>query len=248
MASLRANVTLELATVATADRKEVPAWVITSVPVALSAMIDLPRYSTVTSRPVVPPPAVEPESGLLMVAMAPHALYIIHFRDRLPARLRSLALFSLGLLTVIPVVRFGAGNDFVMRGSIAPLAIVWFAFAHIWLTPGQAKRAAGRSGAIIAALCAAAGVFEISLQTVRAPWGVSACAVDQSNAELTGAAFAAHYMVRLDAMPDWLLREPAAARPAMTESCWDDGGPWTHDPRLTRPQAYLHQARPGAAP
>jgi hypothetical protein len=178
--------------------------------------------------------------ALMMAAMAPHALYIIHFRNRLPARLRTLALFSLCLLAVIPMVKFGGGNDFVMRGSIAPLAVVWFAFAYIWLTPGQAKGTAGRSGALIAALCAAAGVFEISLQTVRAPWGVSACAVDQSNAELTGTPFSAHYTVRLDGMPDWLLREPAAARPALSGSCWDDGGPWTQDPRLTKATAHTH--------
>src|SRR5438067_1389827 len=68
---------------------------------------------------------------LFIMVQIPHAAIVAWFWQRLDHGAKTLALLSIGLLLVIPTYSVGLNNDFAMRASIVPLALLAFVFGSI---------------------------------------------------------------------------------------------------------------------
>ena len=68
---------------------------------------------------------------IFIAVQIPQAAIVALCWRRLEPALRTLAILSIGMLLIIPMYRLGAHNDFSMRASIMPLALLAFVFASI---------------------------------------------------------------------------------------------------------------------
>jgi len=153
------------------------------------------------------------------------AFFVLALWRRVDLAMRGALVASLLLLLAIPVVRVGAMSDFVQRASIAPHALLAFAFNALLIDLLPAGGLAFVLGGAIAAIGAVGPALEIwdSLATPR--WSISDCDMATANRKYTGrATLMAHYFAPVAAMPAWLFKTLDAAAPLRPEErlCWSD--------------------------
>lgn len=153
------------------------------------------------------------------------AFFVLALWRRVDPAMRAPLVASLLLLLAIPVVRIGLMSDFVQRASIAPHALLAFAFDALLIDLLPAAGPAFVLGGAIAAIGAVGPALEIwdSLGTPR--WAVSDCNMATANRKYTGhATFLPHYFAPIAAMPAWLFRTADATEPLRLEErlCWPD--------------------------
>jgi len=134
-------------------------------------------------------------------------------------------MLAIGVLLAIPFYRLGANNDFAMRASIMPLALLAFVFASIVaqlrLSDGGRQVAAV---VVILVLGCLTPALEIQRALILKPFAISDCNLLTTWSLLEPDHWFANYLARSDRTPAWLVRRDGAA-PAMTiedRSCWPD--------------------------
>jgi hypothetical protein len=135
------------------------------------------------------------EFGVILVAV-----WLLAEKDR------DLLVMAGVILLVLPFVRFGPGNDIVMRSSIPSQAILCL-FTVLAATRSIAPRAAAGPGLLLAT-CLAFGsitaIFELGRSVVWQHWAAD---YQSSMRQRTNGALPPHYVGRMDGrLLPWLLR------------------------------------------
>ena len=162
---------------------------------------------------------------LFIAIELPHIAVLALYWRRLDAGLRLMSILAVGMLMAIPLYRLGSNNDFSMRASILPLALLAFVFASIvaqmrW-RDGVARVAAV---AVILALGSVAPASEVQRDLDLKAFAISDCNVLTAWHLLEPKRWLANYFARADRMPAWLLGRGSADAPATIEDrqCWPD--------------------------
>jgi hypothetical protein len=162
---------------------------------------------------------------IFVAVQLPQAAVVALCWRRLEPGLRTLAVLSIGMLLIIPMYRLGAHNDFSMRASIMPLALLAFVFASI------VARLRLRDGAnVVAAVAVILGLgsftpaLEIQRAVMMSKFAISDCNVLTEWHLLEPDTWLANYLARADRMPTWLLGHGSGGPPAAIEDreCWPD--------------------------
>jgi hypothetical protein len=160
-----------------------------------------------------------------IVIQIPQAAVVWAFRRALDPRLRELVAVAVVLLLLIPLYRLGPNNDFTMRASIMPLALLAFVFASI-AADLELRDGIGRVLAVatIVALSAVTPGLEIQRALMLNAFAISDYSVLTNWHNTEASTWMANYLARLDRIPAWLLRNDRAAPPIMVEQrqCWPD--------------------------
>jgi hypothetical protein len=160
---------------------------------------------------------------VFILIQIPHAAVVASFWQRLDPGQRTLSILAIGLLLLIPLYRLGPNNDFSMRASIMPLALLAFVFgtiaAQLRLCDGFGRIAA--VAAIIALGCITPAL-EIQRALMVKTFAISDCNVLTAWNHLEPDRWLANYLARSDRTLGWLLHHDGSARPAMIEDrqCW----------------------------
>lgn len=160
----------------------------------------------------------------LLLEVAP-ALWILYRLRSHRFGMDTLVLVA-AMLALIPLFHIGAGEDFAMRASIAPLAVLAAMLAASLASAERIARSTAIATAALLALGAVTGSAEIARAIRLAPTPPPSCALPDAWTRQSGwIADISTYLAHTDAMPS-LLRPTAPARiaPQATTSCWPR--PW----------------------
>jgi hypothetical protein len=162
---------------------------------------------------------------VFVIVQIPQAAVVALSWRRLDADLRLLSMLAIGMLLLIPIYRLGANNDFSMRASILPLALLAFVFASIvaqlcWRDGVKPIAAV----AVILSLGSFAPALEIQRALMMNAFAVSDCNLLTAWHQLAPDQWLANYFARDDRAPAWLLARSSTAAPARLEGrqCWSD--------------------------
>ena len=132
------------------------------------------------------------------------------------------------LLLGIPFYALGEYNDFAMRASIVPLAMLAACFALRMPQLGELKDPLRFAAWAVIAISAWSPVMEITRNMRLPAFAISQCDLVSSWREVASLRSANgdgdQYLARFDRLPGWLLAPPDAVRPRVAEkgSCWPD--------------------------
>jgi hypothetical protein len=168
-------------------------------------------------------PSFLPLYLLFIVLQLPSALFVFLNRRLLSTPLFALFCVNAVILLALPLFNFGPSNDFVMRGSIASLVVVAFAFGLLLSNP-ELSRKAKIAGYALVLLGSASAIVEFSRNIAFPRYDVSDCSLMESYYALGGVSVPTNYAVGNAQIPDWLMdakvSEPLVAKP---RRCWTDG-------------------------
>jgi hypothetical protein len=175
------------------------------------------------------PQGVRPLTFVIFLLLEVSPSLWILYRLRAPLRfgLDTLVLV-MAMLVLIPLFHIGAGNDFAMRVSIAPLAVL-VALLASGLTADEARisRPTGIAIAVLLSLGAVTGAAEVARALRLAPAPPPQCSLPGAWVRQSGwIADISTYLARAGAMPSWLRRDtPTLIDPrADPHDCWSR--PW----------------------
>jgi hypothetical protein len=162
---------------------------------------------------------------IFIVIQLPQIAVVALYWHRLDAGLRLLALIAIAILLTIPMYRLGSNNDFSMRASILPLALLGFVFASI---VAQLRWRDGIARVAAVGIILALGSFTPAMEIQRA-LALNAFAIGDCNVLTTWSLiepkkWLSNYFARADRMPAWLFGRGSADAPAAIENrkCWPD--------------------------
>jgi hypothetical protein len=162
---------------------------------------------------------------IFIVVQLPQIAVVALYWHRLDAGLRLLGLLSIVILLTIPIYRLGSNNDFSMRASILPLALLGFVFASI---VAQMRWRDGVARVAIVGVILALGSFTPAMEIQRAlalnAFAISDCNVLTTWHHIEPNKWLSNYLARAERMPAWLLGRGSADAPAAIEDrqCWPD--------------------------
>ncbi len=160
---------------------------------------------------------------LFIVLQLPSALFVFLNRRLLSSPLFALFCVNAVILLALPFFNFGPSNDLVMRGSIASLAVVAFAFGLLLCNP-ELSRKARIAGYALVLLGSASAILEFYRNIAFPRYDVSECSLMESYYALGGASVPSNYAVGTAQIPNWLMDakvpQPKVAKP---RRCWSDG-------------------------
>ena len=162
----------------------------------------------------------------ILAVEVPHISFVIAPRFLRQKPWTGALVLSIFLLCVMPFYSLGPFNDFVMRASIVPLAILAACFALRVLELCETKATFRFVSFVVIAISAWSPVMEIQRNMSLRAFTISSCDLISSWREIdkSDVGDLDHYMVRADRMPDWLLAPPQVLRPRIRDqgSCWPD--------------------------
>lgn len=153
----------------------------------------------------------------------PHAAVVYELWKQVDARQRGLALTAIGLLLAIPLYAFGPSNDFAMRVSIAPLALLAFAFISLYVEiDWRARPGLGVFATFIIVVGAVTPFFEIARAFYYPRFAISQCDLLTATKEIDGAGVPDNYVARFDRAPKWLIGGGIPVGPTLAPGgeCW----------------------------
>jgi hypothetical protein len=167
---------------------------------------------------------------LLIFEVAPLLLPILQFKRMRPDE-RVMIWLVLMCLLFMPMVRIGSGIDFQMRASIAPLALLAFAFAE-WLADLLNERGMDASarrlltlGLVVLAAGAVTPALEVRRAVVNGPSPEPECSlVGAWTAQSNAIPPYGTYLARAEALPGWLAKAPVTEGRNDPARCW--ATPW----------------------
>jgi len=163
----------------------------------------------------------------LLLEIVP-SLWILYRLRRPDPFGRDTLLLTVTMLVLIPLFHVGAGNDFTMRASIAPLAILIALLASGLIdSQGQIPRSTAVAIAVLLSLGAMTGAAEVARALRLAPAPAPRCSLPSAWVAQSGwIADISTYLAHTSALPGWL--RPAVAAPvdpaADPPDCWSR--PW----------------------
>jgi hypothetical protein len=162
---------------------------------------------------------------IFILIQLPQAAILASFWRRLDGGSRTITILAVVLLLLIPIYRLGANNDFAMRASIMPLALLAFVFGSI-VAELQWRDGIGRISAVatIVVLGCFTPAFEIERALTLHSFAISDCNLLTAWYHLEPDRWLANYFARSDTMPMWVLPHDRAGTPLAIESrpCWPD--------------------------
>jgi hypothetical protein len=162
---------------------------------------------------------------VFIMIQIPHAGIVAWFWRRLGPDLRALSILSIVMLLLIPIYRLGSNNDFAMRASIMPLALLAFVFgsiaAELHLRDGIRRVAAVVAIVVLGCVTPA---LEIQRALMLNSFEVSDCNLLTTWHHIEPSNWLTGYFAKSDRMPAWLLRHDRAETLATIENrqCWPD--------------------------
>lgn len=132
-------------------------------------------------------------------------------------------LLALIVLLILPVYKFGSGNDLLTRASIPALFILAFHFARIAVLTRAGGGALASVVSTLVLLSAATPIVEIISAVAYGSYAISDCNL-LTSARKESQTFATNYLARVDKAPAWLI-DFDGAPPALTDEdrkCWPD--------------------------
>jgi hypothetical protein len=160
-----------------------------------------------------------------IVIQIPQAFVVWASRRALDSDLRDLVALAILLLLLIPFYRLGWNNDFAMRASITPLALLAFVFASIAASL-KLRDGIGRAAAVVTIVTLSAFTPGLEIQRAVAlnRFAISDCSLLTTWHYIEAGNWIANYMARVERMPAWLLRLDRAGAPITVEErqCWPD--------------------------
>jgi hypothetical protein len=169
---------------------------------------------------------------IFILVQIPHAAIVSWSWRRLDPGARTLSILSIVILLLIPIYKLGANNDFAMRASIMPLALLAFVFGSI-VAQLQWHEGIGRGATAVAiiVLGCITPAFEIQRALMLHSFAISDCNVLTTWHLLEPDRWLANYLARSDSVPEWVLRRDRAETPMAIENqqCWP-GHPLSHLP------------------
>lgn len=193
---------------------------LTFLPVVLYLLIDTSSLKSGL-------PVLEPGFPILYVAFVafqlPAAEYVRRRWGALSPSLRGLTVIASTLLLTLPFLSFGPNNDLVMRGSIAALVIVAFAFGDVLLAETDRRTRFAMVGWAMVAIGSASPLVEV-LRALRTPsFDISRCGLIQALRSLGDERVPANYMAASRSVPEWLLvTPPGLPSDPVAKECWPD--------------------------
>jgi hypothetical protein len=175
---------------------------------------------------------------VFILIQIPHAVIVASFWRRLDPGSRALSILSIVLLLLIPLYKLGANNDFAMRASIMPLALLAFVFgsivAEMQLRDGIMRVAAVAAIIVLGCITPA---FEIQRALTLDSFKVSDCNLLTTWKDLEADTWIANYLARSDTIPEWLLPHdrPETLLAIENRQCWPD------HPYMTMPMAVWRE-------
>ena len=156
----------------------------------------------------------------------PHIIFVLAPAFQRQKPFSGALVLTIVLLCVIPFYALGLSNDFAMRASIVPLAVLAACFACRVPDLGQLKDPFRFAAWAVIAISAWTPIMEIMRNTKLPAFTISSCDLVSSWREISnpGDPGLDHYMARLDRAPSWLLAPPQTLPPRVRgkASCWPD--------------------------
>lgn len=152
----------------------------------------------------------------------PAAYFVYINRVYLPGNTYKLFLFATIALLVLPLYSFGPGNDLVMRGSIAPLVILAFAFGGIVCNTDVSRRVT-IAGLILITLSMPSALLEITRSIKYPRYDMSDCTLMEARNSLGEKDVPTNYIVESAKVPSWLMETKGRnSLVARSRRCWTD--------------------------
>jgi hypothetical protein len=166
-----------------------------------------------------------PTYFLFLLVELPQAFFIVAFWRRLRPEWKPLLVISVVMLALLPLYSFGPGNDLTMRGATAPLFLVAFVFAAVFLELKPEQRFARFLGIVIIVIGAAKAFIAFGIAVLEAKWTASACNLVTASYQLNPASLPTNYINLTSRAPGWLVAAPGADAVFETmggDWCWPD--------------------------
>jgi hypothetical protein len=142
--------------------------------------------------------------------------------DFIPKNMIHLFYFGAASLLLLPFFSFGPGNDLVMRGSIAPLVIVAFAFGSIVCNTSISRKTKLIGFALII-LSAPSALLEFTRDINYPRYDLSDCSLTEALHAMGAKGIPTNYMVESANIPSWLMdANVSAPQSARSRRCWTD--------------------------
>ena len=180
--------------------------------------------------------------AIFLIIEIPHVAIVVgNWRD-LDEAFRGLVLVAVAILLLLPTVRFGLANDFVMRASIPALMILALAFANALAVAWPKRPALFGIGIFLMLVGAITPFQEIRRSFDFAPYAISDCNLATVWKKLgRNLPTLDNYLARQTSISPSLLTSGGAAplvALAGEKTCWPDLpiDPYLHITRLTNPE------------
>ena len=155
----------------------------------------------------------------------PHVLFLAALWPRVRAELKPVLLIAVAMLALLPLYSFGPGNDLAMRGATAPLFLVAFAFASVFLGLEPSQKVARALGVFIIVIGAAKAIVSFNIAIFANRFSASACNLVTASQQLNPASLPTNYINPASRAPGWLVRAPGPDAIYETiggDWCWPD--------------------------
>lgn len=160
---------------------------------------------------------------LFIAVQLPALVYLACEWREVPEDMRTTVVLSALLLLVLPLFNFGPSNDLVMRGSIAPLAIIAFVFGSVLVELTRQRAIGAIVGWILVVVTVPSALLEIgrSLSTPR--YAISDCSLMEASRASGSTGIPTNYVAPVREVPEWLL-DPStvSVSPTSDRACWPD--------------------------
>ncbi|QGM47851.1 hypothetical protein [Methylocystis heyeri] len=166
-------------------------------------------------------------AGLYLVFICveiPQAFLLIWLWGQVRSSVKGLLAASIAILLVLPLFSFGPYNDLVMRGSIAPLFILAFAFSDVALRGPPDRIWQEKAVFWIVSLGLFTPVLELKRALVHPAFAISSCNFLTASHQLdSGGGAPTNYLARVETAPANFLRATTDAALTVTaKPCWPD--------------------------
>ena len=161
---------------------------------------------------------------LTLCVQIPQALVVIWNWRLTVATDRGLLIIGLLILLAIPVYSLGPTNDFTMRASSAPLAILAFEYAVVATRIDPVTQPWARFAVVLILGLGLFGPgFEIKRALIYPRFDISDCSLMQAWYDFDHAALPTNYIAPVGRVQTWLVRlEGVEALPFAPRACWPD--------------------------
>ncbi len=161
---------------------------------------------------------------LTLCVQIPQALVVIWNWRLTETADRGLLIVALLILLAIPVYSLGPTNDFNMRASSAPLAILALEYAIVATRIDPAAQPVARFAVVLILGLGLFGPgFEIKRALIYPRFGVSDCTFMQAWHDFDHSALPTNYIAPIERMRPWLMRlDGVKPLPFEPRACWPD--------------------------
>lgn len=159
---------------------------------------------------------------LFIVIEIPHVAIVAAAWPKIEASDKRVILTAIGLLLAIPCYSLGPYNDFAMRASIIPLALLAFAFARVATLVARDGKMLASSISVLVIVSAATPLFELKRALIEPAFAISDCDFLTSWRKADPTIWPSNYLARIATVPPWLIGVDGVRLTIEDRTCWPD--------------------------